>query len=173
MNINDNKQKQSFFERIRHRVIGEPRDINEPSLFYKISLIPILAWIGLGPMGCHLHLTGRKKPSKLWDLIPIWPFLLPLPRRLRYSLLPMPIPESLNTFLKVAAVILSPRIPSANGRVLLPGSALLVDYVLTIAVSLASCGDAIFSFLPPAFLHYKMLFVVGLIILLVFMNLRG
>ena len=28
------------------------------------------------------------------------------------------------------------------------GSALIVDYMLTITVSLVSCGDAIFSFLP-------------------------
>ena len=34
-------------ERILHRLIGRPRDIRKPSIFHKISLIPILAWIGL------------------------------------------------------------------------------------------------------------------------------
>jgi amino acid transporter len=48
-----------------------------------------------------------------------------------------------------------------------------VYYILTISVSLAACGDVIFSFLPPVFLYYKLPFVVGLIILLVVMNLRG
>lgn len=51
MNIADNKPKQTFFEQIKRRFIGAPRDINEPSLFHKISLIPILAWIGLGADG--------------------------------------------------------------------------------------------------------------------------
>jgi amino acid transporter len=53
------------------------------------------------------------------------------------------------------------------------GSALLVDYILTITVSLASCGDALFSYINPAFLPYKMTFVACLIILLVILNLRG
>jgi amino acid transporter len=48
-----------------------------------------------------------------------------------------------------------------------------VDYVLTIAVSLASCGDAIFSYLPMAWLQYKLIFVAVLISLMLFLNLRG
>jgi hypothetical protein len=51
MNIPNNKPHQSLFERIKYRFIGAPRNINEPSLFHKISLIPILAWIGLGADG--------------------------------------------------------------------------------------------------------------------------
>ena len=46
------------------------------------------------------------------------------------------------------------------------GSALLVDYVLTITVSLASCGDALFSYLPATFLKYKLAFVFLLILTL-------
>ena len=53
------------------------------------------------------------------------------------------------------------------------GSALLVDYVLTITVSLASCGDAIFSFLPAQYHMFKVPFVIVLIIFLVLINLRG
>jgi amino acid transporter len=50
---------------------------------------------------------------------------------------------------------------------------LLVDYVLTITVSLASCGDAIFSFLPAQYHMFKVPFVIVLIIFLVLINLRG
>lgn len=53
------------------------------------------------------------------------------------------------------------------------GSALFVDYVLTITVSLGSCGDAIFSFLPIQYYMFKVPFVVVLIFLLIVMNLRG
>ncbi len=53
------------------------------------------------------------------------------------------------------------------------GCALLVDYVLTITVSLAACGDAIFSFLPMQYHMLKLPFVIVLIIFLVIMNLRG
>src|SRR2546429_67343 len=37
--------KISFF---RNLLFGKPRDINDPSLFHSISLIPFLAWVGLG-----------------------------------------------------------------------------------------------------------------------------
>src|SRR5512140_1512738 len=53
------------------------------------------------------------------------------------------------------------------------GSALLVDYVLTISVSVASCGDAIFSFLPPALAAWKLVFEAAGIGLLLLLNLRG
>ena len=52
------------------------------------------------------------------------------------------------------------------------GSALLVDYVLTIAVSLASCGDAVFSYLPTDWLPYKIYFGAFLVLVMLFLNLR-
>src|SRR5208283_4871166 len=56
---------------------------------------------------------------------------------------------------------------------LISGCALLVDYVLTITVSLAACGDAIFSFLPMNYHILKLPQTVLLILFLVIMNLRG
>jgi len=53
------------------------------------------------------------------------------------------------------------------------GSALLVDYVLTIAISLASGADAIFNFLPDSWLPYKLASVLGVLGILTLMNLRG
>ena len=53
------------------------------------------------------------------------------------------------------------------------GSALLIDYMLTITVSIAACADAIFSFLPYSFQPFKLLVACLLIIILVEMNLRG
>ncbi len=53
------------------------------------------------------------------------------------------------------------------------GCALLIDYVLTISISIASGADAIFSFLPPQYQSLKLgLALVGILIL-TFMNLRG
>lgn len=37
-----------------------------------------------------------------------------------------------------------------EGAGVVSGSALIVDYILTIAVSIASCVDALFSYVPPA-----------------------
>ena len=53
------------------------------------------------------------------------------------------------------------------------GSALLVDYILTITVSIAAAGDAIFSFLPPAWIALKMPLEITFIAALTTLNLRG
>ena len=53
------------------------------------------------------------------------------------------------------------------------GSALLIDYMLTITVSIAACADAIFSFLPYSYQPYKLAVACVLIIILIEMNLRG
>jgi hypothetical protein len=56
---------------------------------------------------------------------------------------------------------------------LVSGSALLVDYALTITTSIAAAGDAIYSFLPLAWGHSKLWCEVALICLLTVLNLRG
>jgi amino acid transporter len=53
------------------------------------------------------------------------------------------------------------------------GSALLVDYVLTITISIAAAGDALFSFLPPAWHWTKLPVEFALILLLTTLNIRG
>src|SRR4051812_31905546 len=56
---------------------------------------------------------------------------------------------------------------------LVSGSALLVDYVLTIAVSVASAGDAVFNFLPRGWHEYKLVSVLVVLGGLTLINLRG
>ncbi len=53
------------------------------------------------------------------------------------------------------------------------GCALLIDYVLTITVSIASGADAVFSFLPAHLLPYKLSFSAGLLLFMIVLNLRG
>jgi hypothetical protein len=53
------------------------------------------------------------------------------------------------------------------------GSALLIDYVLTITISVASGADALFSFLPASWLPYKLAFAIGGVLVLTVMNMRG
>jgi hypothetical protein len=56
---------------------------------------------------------------------------------------------------------------------LVGGCALLVDYVLTITVSVVAAGDAIFSMLPPEWDQSKLTFEFGLILLGIMLNIRG
>jgi hypothetical protein len=38
-------------KKVSRKLFGPARNIRDPSIFHKISLIPILAWIGLGADG--------------------------------------------------------------------------------------------------------------------------
>jgi amino acid transporter len=67
----------------------------------------------------------------------------------------------------VASKLLSPWLG------MISGCALLIDYVLTIAVSIASGADAVFSFLPLEWQRYKLELAIAVIILLVLLNMRG
>ena len=44
--------------RLRQILIGKPRDITNPEVFQKISLIALLAWVGLGADGLSSSAYG-------------------------------------------------------------------------------------------------------------------
>jgi amino acid transporter len=60
--------------------------------------------------------------------------------------------------------------PSAG---VVSGAALLVDYVLTITISIAAAGDALFSFLPVGWHGLKHVVEFGFILILMTLNIRG
>ena len=173
MNIPDSDSEQTLYERLRRRLIGAPRDINEPSLFHKISLIPVLAWIGLGADGLSSSSYGPEEAFKALGPHTYLAIFIAIATALTVFIIAYAYSRIIERFPHGGGGYMVSTHTISDGAGVVAGSALLVDYVLTITVSLASCGDAIFSYLPPAFLHYKLPFVVGLIILLVFLNLRG
>lgn len=60
-----------------------------------------------------------------------------------------------------------------GGAGLISGASLLVDYVLTVAISLAAASKAIFSFLPPHWAVWSLWVSVGLLVVLTQLNIRG
>lgn len=60
-----------------------------------------------------------------------------------------------------------------SGAGLVSGASLVIDYILTVAISLASASDAMFSFLPESWLPYKLYSTLALLALLTYLNIRG
>src|SRR5471030_108996 len=56
----------------RQMLFGKPRDINDPSLFHSISLIPFLAWVGLGVDGLSSCAYGPDESFRALFNIPRW-----------------------------------------------------------------------------------------------------
>lgn len=173
MKPSESEHEQTFLARLRRKLLGKPRDINEPTVFHKISLIPIMAWIGLGADGLSSSSYGPEEAFKALGPHVYLALFLALATAVTVIVISYAYSRIIEHFPHGGGgyVVATHTISDSAG--VIAGSALLVDYVLTIAVSLASCGDAIFSYLPPAWLQYKLIFVAFLIILMLFLNLRG
>lgn len=162
-----------MFAAVRRILFGHPLDPLNPKERRHIALITLLAWIGLGadalssscygPEESYLALGANTHLSIFVAAITVATvFIISLGYNQVIELFP-----SGGGGYKVATKLLNPYLG------LIAGSALLVDYILTIAVSIASGTDAIFSFLPVWTIHYKMYFESLLILLLLSLNLRG
>jgi amino acid transporter len=158
---------------IKQLLLGKPRDIHDPHLFHKISLIAFLAWVGLGADGLSSSAYG---PDEAFRGILGHTYLavaLALATAgtvfvisLAYSKLIEHFPAGGGGYV-VATKLLGPSWGVVSG------CALLVDYVLTITTSMAAAVDQIFSFIPIQYAHVKLPIECFLIVVLILLNLRG
>lgn len=173
MQDNIPERSHTILERTKRTLIGSPRDIKEPSIFHKLSLIPILAWIGLGADGLSSSSYGPDEAFRALGPHTYLAIFLAIGTAFTVLIISYAYTRIIEHFPHGGGgYIVSTHTISKTAGVI-SGCALLVDYMLTIAVSLVSCGDAIFSFLPLSFHKYKLIFVAFLIVMLVILNLRG
>jgi amino acid transporter len=163
----------SFAGRLRRILLGGARSPTDPHVFHKLSLVAFLAWIGLGSDGVSSSCYGPPElyvtlgaHTSLAVFLAIMTGFTVLVISISYSQIIELFPTGGGAYL-VASKLISPRVG------MVAGSALVVDYVLTITVSIASGADAIFSFLPVSMGEYKLLFCFGALAMLIVMNLRG
>lgn len=169
----DASEHLSIPHKLYHRLIGTPHNINEPSIFHKLSLIPILAWIGLGADGLSSSSYGPEEAFRTLGSHTYLAIFLALATALTVFIISYAYSRIIEHFPHGGGgYIVATHTIGPNAGVV-SGCALLVDYMLTITVSVASCGDAIFSFLPMHLHKYKLIFVMFLIFGLVVLNLRG
>src|SRR5262249_8471565 len=50
--------------RVRHLVLGRPRDLQDKSLYRHLSLVAVLAWVGLGADGLSSSCYGPEESFK-------------------------------------------------------------------------------------------------------------
>jgi hypothetical protein len=159
--------------KLRRVVVGAPRDLADKGLVHRLSLIPFLAWVGLGADGLSSSAYG---PDEAFRTLGPHTYLavgLGLLTALTVIIIASAYSRIIEEFphggggYVVATKLLGERMG------VISGSALLVDYVLTIAVSLASASDAIFSFLPEPWLRWKLTTAGALVVMLAVLNIRG
>ena len=157
----------------RRTIIGARKNIEDPSIFHKIALIPLLAWIGLGADGVSSSSYGPPEAFVALGSHTYLAIFLALGTALTVFIISYAYTRIIEHFPGGGGgyIVANHTISERAGVV--SGSALLIDYMLTITVSIAACADAIFSFLPFNYQPYKLVFACGLIFVLIELNLRG
>jgi amino acid transporter len=162
-----------FVAKVREAVIGKPHDPLHPDTRQHIALVAFLAWIGLGADGLSSACYGPEEAFLALGQYTHFGLYLAAATFFTVFIIALAYNQVIELFpsggggYKVATQLLGPRAG------LVSGSALLVDYILTIAISIAASGDALFSLLPPTAQPYKLSAQVALIIILIMLNLRG
>jgi amino acid transporter len=169
----DLEPQSSFYSRVRKAIIGAPRNINDPGIFHKIALIPVLAWIGLGADGLSSSSYGPQEAFRALGSHTYLALLLALATSLTVFIISYAYSRIIEHFPHGGGGYIVATHMLGDEAGVISGSALIVDYILTITVSIAACSDAIFSYFPIEMQRFKLLFASVLIILLVVLNIRG
>ncbi|HET6372409.1 MAG TPA: APC family permease [Candidatus Polarisedimenticolia bacterium] len=154
-------------------IVGAPRNVTDPHIFHRLSLVAFLAWVGLGADGLSSSAYGPEEAYKaLGEHRHLALFLVLMMAAtiamisIAYSNLIAHFPGGGGGYL-VATKLLGNQVGVVSG------CALLVDYVLTITVSVASACDQVWSFLPREWASWKILAEFAGLGLLILLNLRG
>jgi amino acid transporter len=163
----------TFLGKIKKFVLGGEKNVQDPGIFHKLSLIAFFAWVGLGadglssanygPQEAFLSLGGHRH---LALYLAVLTAITVITISASYSQIIELFPSGGGGYL-VATKLLGPIFG------LISGCALVVDYMLTISISLSSGVEAILSFLPPSFFPHRLTFILLMTLVLILLNLRG
>ena len=163
----------TFLGSLKSIIVGRARSLTDRDLFHKVSLIALFAWVGLGADGLSSSCYGPEETFRTLGAHPHLAVFVALASVITITAICASYSQIISLFptggggYLVASKLLSP----AAGVV--SGSALLIDYVLTITISVASGADALFSLLPPEWQVWKLTFSLAGVTGLTLLNLRG
>ena len=159
--------------KIKKIFIGRAKTLQDKSIFHKLSLIAFFAWIGLGADGISSSCYGPEEAFRnleghhmLAIFVALGTVFTIFIISSSYSQIIKLFPHGGGGYL-VGSKLLSPTVG------MISGCALIIDYVLTITISVSSGADALFSFFPESWQVYKLGIAITGVCLLILLNLRG
>ena len=170
---NGDNQYPGFFGRCWRLMKGQGRDLGDRHVFHKLSLIAFFAWVGLGADGLTSSCYGPQEAFLTLGSHTYLSIFVALATVLTIFIISTSYQQTIQLFptggggYLVASKLLSPTVGMVSG------CALIIDYVLTIIVSIASGADALFSILPGPYQQFRLGFAMSIVLLLILMNMRG
>lgn len=159
--------------KVRNFLFGKPKNPFDQNTRHHISLIAFFAWVGLGADGISSSSYGPEEAFLALGVHKDLAIYLAIATALTVFIISYAYCQVVELFprggggYRVASKLLG------KHAGLVSGCALIIDYVLTISISIASGIDALFSFLPDIWQRYKLIFAIFFVLLLAFLNLRG
>lgn len=159
--------------KIREILLGKDLDPLKTETRHSLALVAFIAWVGLGADGLSSSAYGPEEAFKALGTHGHFGLYLAIATAVTVFIISLAYNQIIELFptggggYRTATVLIGPYAG------LVSGAALIVDYVLTIAISVASCVDAVFSLLPVGAQTHKLALEMALVIALLWMNLRG
>lgn len=171
--MEDNNTIYKRFKSLKTLIIGKPRNPSDSDIFHKVSLIALFAWVGLGSDAMSSSSYGPEEAFLVLGNHPYLAIFVAMAIVLTIFIISASYSQIIELFptggggYLVASKLLSPHIG------MISGCALLIDYVLTIAISISSGVDALLSFLPNSWSILKLELAFFVMIIIIIVNLRG
>jgi amino acid transporter len=168
-----NAESLPLFLRWRNRLLGPPRDPLNPGSRHNIALIAFFAWVGLGADGLSSACYGPEEAYLALGEHSHFGVYLALATAATVFIISLAYNQVIELFpsggggYKVATQLIGPYAG------LVSGAALIVDYVLTIAISIANGVDQLFSLMPLGAQTFRLPVAFVLLVILIILNLRG
>lgn len=162
-----------MFKKVKRIILGAPRNPMHKETRSHIALIAFFAWIGLGADGLSSSCYGPEQAFLALGHHAYLSFYLALMIGVTVFIIALAYNQVIELFpsggggYKVATHLIGPYVGVVSG------AALILGYVLTIAMSFASGIAALFSFLPVGMQQYKLVADVFAVLVLMYLNLRG
>ena len=136
--------------------MGKPLDPFRADTRHNLALITFFAWVGIGADAISSANYGPEEAFLALGANTHLAIFLAIATACTVFLLAAAYTQVIELFpnggggYRVASTLLGPKVGLASG------GALLIDYVLTIAISAAAGVDALFSMFPPDYQHLKL-----------------
>jgi amino acid transporter len=159
--------------RIREILFGKALDPFKSETRHSLALVAFLAWVGLGADGLSSSAYGPEESFRALGDNTHLGLYLAVATALTVFIIALAYNQVIELFptggggYRVATKLVGPYMG------LISGVALILDYVLTVAISVASGVDAVASLLPLWFQDYKVWAEMVFIGVLIILNLRG
>lgn len=160
-------------QKIREIVLGKALDPLKKETRHSLALVAFLAWVGLGADGLSSSAYGPEETFRALGSNTHLGLYMAIATAVTVFIIALAYNQVIELFptggggYRVATKLVGPYMG------LIAGCALVLDYVLTVAISVAAGVEALASLLPLGFQPYKLWAEMIFIGLLIFLNLRG